>query len=89
MSEKTKGRLMWEQGEIIDCHIDKRVFYLMYQNIEEVNDLSVVLTREQVEIEVALWAQRSWNESDELPPVFEPVLITKQEFDELEEFTGF
>lgn len=66
---------------------EKKLYWRMYQDRENIDGTSVVITQEDMIREVMYL----WNEGNEedLFPVFEPVFMTEDEFESLPEFEGF
>ena len=65
----------------------KYLYWRMYQDKESTQYQSVILTETEMKAEASLFFD---NQSEEdLPPVFEPVMMTEQEFNALPEFDGF
>lgn len=65
----------------------RKLYWKMYQSKEETSGQSVVLTLNDMLKEIEAFASEM--DEDELPPVFEPVYMTEEEFNDLEEFQGF
>jgi len=65
-----------------------KLYYKMYQDKESVKYSSVILTKEEMEKEIDLFFKNGMDE-DELPPIFEPVMMEEEDFKKLPEFEGF
>lgn len=69
-----------------------KVFYKIYQDRETVqgekNPTFYIDTMESIQVSMRHWLEDFYNTGSQMP-VFEPVLMTEQEFDSLPEFQGF
>jgi hypothetical protein len=65
----------------------KKLYWRMFQDKDNMEGLSVVITQEDMINEVNYWNNEG-NE-EENPPVFEPVFMEEEEFKNLPEFEGF
>lgn len=64
----------------------KFLYWRMYQDKESIKYASVVLTKDQMDAEISMYFD---NPTDDGPPIFEPVMMTEKEFNDLPEFDGF
>ena len=62
----------------------EKLYWKMYQDRNSVNGTSVIIKEEQIKDEI-----NAAREYDALLPVFEPVFMTEEEFNNLPEFKGF
>lgn len=66
----------------------KKLYWRMYQDKNSINYTSVVITQKDMIQEVEYIYNEYGEEYDDLP-VFEPVFMTEEEFNNLPEFDGF
>lgn len=81
------GKMAKEIEENLKEKDKPRLYWRMFQDRKSVNYSSVVITQEDMIKEVEYWNNEGNEEMD--APVFEPVFMTEEEFDNLEEFKGF
>jgi len=71
---------------------DEKVFYKVYQDFEAVSEEIkpdyYVETMENIQTNLSTWVD-SFTEFGYAMPLFEPVLMTQEEFDKLPEFQGY
>lgn len=65
----------------------KKLYWRMYQDKNSVNHGSVIITQGDMISEVHYWNNEGDEEMD--APVFEPVFMEEEEFNNLPEFKGF
>jgi hypothetical protein len=66
----------------------KKLYWRMYQDKKSTEYASVILTEDEMKIEIDGYFKDIYDE-DELPPVFEPVMMEEKEFKKLPECEGF
>lgn len=62
-----------------------KLYWRMYQDKKSIKYSSVILTEKEMKKEIEGF---HWDE-EELPPVFEPVMMKEEDFKKLPEFEGF
>ena len=65
------------------------IYFRVYQNKEETNGDSFIIPFEKLEITAEMDIECIQDGTLESPCVFEPIEMTKEEFDNLPEFDGF
>jgi len=65
------------------------IYYKVYQNKECFDGHSYIIPLDQLETTAEISIESVNNGEDELPCVFEPIEMSKEEFDNLPEFDGF
>jgi predicted transcriptional regulator len=65
----------------------EKLYYKVYQDKESIEDVYYIDTQEGVLATLEEW--KSDSAEGELAPVFEPILMTKKEYERLPEFKGF
>lgn len=73
--------------EILNNTNEKRLYWKMYQDKDSINGSSVIITQEEMIREVN-YINQEYGEDEDFP-VFEPVYMTQEEFNNLPEFGGF
>ena len=68
----------------------KKLYYRVYQNRENMYGNSFIEKPENIKTIIEEWQKNVYEcDPDELPPVFEPIFMNEDKFNNLEEFEGF
>lgn len=73
--------------EISNNSNEKKLYWKMYQDKNSINGSSVIITQEEMIREVN-YINQEYGEDEDFP-VFEPVYMTEELFNNLPEFGGF
>ena len=66
----------------------ERLYFKIYQDKTEM-DVSFTCNKKALDIMIDTWEEEARECDDFLCPVIEPILMTKEEFEGLEEFKGY
>lgn len=65
----------------------EKCYWRMYQDKNNIDGSSVIITKEDMIDEVDYW--NNYGDQEEDPPIFEPVFLEEDDFNNLDEFQGF